>query len=198
LESELNETYNVKEELGNRLECSREEARAWKEMASERKAKADQLKRCVRRFDGVFTPCTRRTNFGVCRFDGRLSRAVENATEAEKVSSNVLEIKDEHGVIEDRFREAIADLTGVCGVSAKSSFDVFKKCATWAGKEVKGSWDRRTVPRVMHEVAQAAEVLVTERFLESIGSSSTGWLCNKIGWLTLICRIVSERRWRFT
>jgi len=65
----------------------------------------------------------------------------------------------------------IADLTGVEDVPANSSFQIFKKCATWAG-EVKGSWDWWSVRRVMHEVAQAAEVLIVERFLESIGLSS--------------------------
>jgi len=116
------------------------------------------------------------TNFCICRFDGRLSRAAGKAAEAEKASSNVLEIKDEHGVIEDWAREAMADLTGVKNVPANSSFQIFKKCATWVGKEVKGSWDRRSVARVMHEVTQAAEMLIVERFLESIGLLLTNWL----------------------
>jgi len=142
--------------------------------------------------------CAGCTNFGICRFDGRLSRAVENAVETEKATSNVLEIKDEHGVIQDRFREAIADLTGVCNIPAKSSFQVFKKCATWAGKEVQGSWDRRTVLRVMHKVSQAAEILIVECFLESTGSSSTSELCNKREVLILLHRAISEWRWRLT
>ena len=123
----------------------------------------------------VFKPRTGCTDFHIYRFDGCLSHAVGKAAEAasEEASSNVLEIKDEHGVIKDTFREAIADLTGVCNVPVKTSFRVFEKCAHWAGKEVKGSWDRRTVPRVMHEVTQAAEIMIVEHFLDSIGSLST-------------------------
>lgn len=126
---------------------------------------------------------TGRANFHIYRFDGRLSRAVGKAVEAasEEASSDVLEIKDECGVIKDRFREAIADLTGVCNVPAKISFQVFEKCAHWVGKEVKGSWDRRTVPRVMHEVTQAAEIMIVEKFLDSIG-------------LPAVTRLHSERR----
>ena len=142
--------------------------------------------------------CAGCTNFGIRRFDGRLSRAVDNAVETEKATSNVLEIKDEHGVIQDKFREAIADLTGVCNVPAKSSFQVFKKCATWVGKDVQGSWDRRTVPRVMHEVSQAAEILIVERFLESTGLLSTSELCNEREVLTLLHRVISEWRWCLT
>jgi len=99
-----------------------------------------------------------------------MSRAVEKAVKAVEVSSNVLEIKDSHGVINDWARETIAELTGVDDIPANSSFRVFERCATKAGMEVRGSWDRRTVPRVMHEVAQAAEMLIVERFLGSIGS----------------------------
>lgn len=65
------------------------------------------------------------------RFDGRMSRAVETATETGKASSKVL--------------------VGIEGVPANKSFQVFKKCATLAGVEVVGSWDRRSVPRIMHE-----------------------------------------------
>ena len=103
------------------------------------------------------------------RFDGRLSRAVGKAVGkvVEKTSSNIVEIKD-------NFWEAMADLTGVYDVPANSSFKIFKQCAAWVGKDIKGSWDRRSVPRVMHEVSQAAEILIVERFLESIGLSSTG------------------------
>ena len=93
----------------------------------------------------------------------------------EKASSNVLEIKNKGGVIKNEFREAIAELTGVCNVPAKSSFQVFEKCVTSAGMEVRGSWDRRTVPRVMHEISQSAEVLVVEQLLGSIGSSQWGY-----------------------
>lgn len=85
---------------------------------------------------------------------------------------NILEVKDKHGVIKDSVRETIADLVGIENVPAKSSFRIFKKCATLAGKEVVGSWDRRSVPRIMHEAAQATEILIVERILESIGSSS--------------------------
>jgi hypothetical protein len=112
---------------------------------------------------------TGHANLGVCRFHSRLSRAVENATEVEKASSSVLEIKDKGGVIKNEFRETIADLTGVCGVPAKSSFQIFKKCVSSAGMEVNGSWDRQTVPQVMHEVTHSAEVLAVEQFLGSIG-----------------------------
>ena len=105
----------------------------------------------------------------------------KKAVEAEKVSSNVLEIKDKHGVINDWARETIAELVGLEDVPAKSSFQVFRTCAARAGKEVKGSWDRRTVPRVMLEATQAAEMLIVERFLECIGSSSIGLLCNERG-----------------
>ena len=87
------------------------------------------------------------------------------------MSSNILEIKDDRGVIKNEFQETIAKLTGVCSVPAKSSFQVFKKCITSAGLKVRGSWDRRTVLRVMHETAQSAEVLVVEQFLGSIGPS---------------------------
>lgn len=120
-----------------------------------------------------FCATERSPNFSVHRFDGRLYRAVEKAVEAEKVPSNVLEVKDKHGVIQDWARETIADLTGVNDVPAKSSFQIFKKCVNRAGLEVKGSWSRRSVPRVMHEVVQAAEVLIVERFLDSIGLLST-------------------------
>lgn len=88
------------------------------------------------------------------------------------MSSDILEIKDECGVIKDSVREAIADLVGVENISAKSSFPVFKKCATLAGKVVIGSWDRRSVPRIMHEVTQAAEMMIVERVLDSAGSLS--------------------------
>jgi hypothetical protein len=108
------------------------------------------------------------------RFDGRLCRAKAKATGAAKVSSDILEIKDEHGVIKDPVREAIADLVGVENISTKSSFPVFKKCATLAGKVVIGSWDRRSVPRIMHEVTQAAEMMIVERILDSVGSLSNG------------------------
>jgi len=70
-------------------------------------------------------------------------------------------------------------MTGVEGIPASSSFRVFKACATRAGKEVKGSWDRRTVPRVMHEVTQAVELLIVEHFLGCIGSSLMSWLHNE-------------------
>ena len=116
------------------------------------------------------------TNLCGHRFDGRLSRTVGKAVGkvVEKTSSNIVEIKDKHGVIKDNFREAMADLTGVYDVPANSSFKIFKQCAAWVGKDIKGSWDWRSVPRVMHEVSQAAEILIVERFLESIGLSSTG------------------------
>jgi len=106
-----------------------------------------------------------------CRFGGRISRVAEKAVEAEKASSNVLEIKDKRGVIKDWARETMAELTGVENIPASSSFRVFKKCATMTGKEVKGSWTRRSVSRVMREVEQAAELLVVERFLECTGLS---------------------------
>jgi hypothetical protein len=68
------------------------------------------------------------------RVKGRISCAVRKATKAKKIASDILEIKDEHGVIRDSVRETIADLVGVEDVPAKSSFRVFKKCATLAGK----------------------------------------------------------------
>jgi len=134
------------------------------------------------------------------RFDGRLSRAVGKAVgkAVETTSSNVVEIKDKHGVIKDNFREAMADLTGVHDIPANSSFKIFKQCAAWVGKDIKGSWDRRSVPRVMHEVSQAAEILIVERFLESVGLLSTSQLHNKRETLTLLHRIISEWRWRLT
>ena len=136
-------------------------------------------------------------NLGVCRFEGRVSRAVGKAVEAEKASANVLEIKDERGVIKGWVRETMADLTGVEDVSAKSSFRIFKKCATQAGMEVRGSWDRRSVPRIMHEVTQAAEVLIVERFLESMGLLSMSWWQWEIRELTFLHRAVSKWRWCF-
>ena len=117
-----------------------------------------------------FSTCIGRANLDVCRFDSRLSCAIDNAAVAKKVSSNVLEIKDDCGVIKNEFWETIAELTGVCNVPAKSLFQVFKKCVASAGMKVRGSWDRQTVP-VMHETAQSAEVLVVEQFLGSIGLS---------------------------
>ena len=176
------------------MECSKEEVRAWKEEARGQKAEAARLNCRVRRFSGAFHAVERCTNRGVRRFDGRVSRAVGKAVEAEKVSANILEIKDEHGVIKDWAREAMADLTGIEDVPANSSFRIFKKCATQAGMEVRGSWDRRSVPRVMHEVTQAAEVLIVERFLESMGLLSTSWLQWEIGELTFLHRAVSQ--WR--
>ena len=74
----------------------------------------------------------------------------------------------------------IAELTAIDDIPANSSFRVFETCATKAGKEVRGSWDRRTVLRVMHEVALAAEMLSVERFLESIGSLLTSQAMRKI------------------
>ena len=66
----------------------------------------------------------------------------------------------------------MAELTAVEDVPANSLFRVFKTCVTQAGMKVEGSWDRRSVPRVMLEVTQAAEILIVERFLECIGSLS--------------------------
>ena len=129
----------------------------------------------------------------VFRFDGRLSHAAEKAVEAEEVSSQVLKVKGEHGVINDWARETMAELTGAEDVPAKSSFRIFKTCATRAGVKVEGSWDRRSVSRVMLEVTQAAEMLIIERFLECIGLSQTNWLCNERDALTFICRIHHER-----
>ena len=171
LKLELDGARDENIELEDRLEGSKGEVVAWKDEARKRKAEAGQLKDRVRRFDEDFHVARRCANFCTSRFDGRLSRAVGEAAEAagEEMVSGVLIIKDEHGVIKDKYREAIADLTGVCNVLAKSSFQVFKKCAHWAGMEVKGSWDWRTVPWVMHEVTQAAEIMIVEHFLGSIG-----------------------------
>jgi len=132
------------------------------------------------------------------RFNSRLSRAVSKAVEAKNNSSNILKIKDERGVIKDKFREAMADLTSIYDVPANSSFKIFKQCAAWVGKDVKGSWDRRSVPRVMYEVSQAAEILIVKRFLESIGLLSMSWPCNEREVLALLYRVISERRWRLT
>ena len=66
--------------------------------------------------------CIGRADLGVCRFDTCLLCTINNAAEAKKMSSNVLEIKDDCGVIKNKFREVIAKLTGTCNVPAKSSF----------------------------------------------------------------------------
>ena len=169
--SELDESRSASQNERVSLE---EEVRLGKKELRERKAEVSRLKCRVRRLDpDHFALREWNANSPVCRFDGRLSRAVENAVEATEVSSNVLEVKDGHGVINDWARETIAELTAIDDIPANSSFRVFETCVTKAGKEVRGSWDRRTVPRVMHEVTLAAEMLIVERFLESIGSLST-------------------------
>ena len=90
----------------------------------------------------------------------------------------VLRVKDEHRVIKDSVRETIADLVGVEGVSANSSFRVFKKCATLAGMEVVGSWHRCSIPRIMLETTEAVEIMIVKRILESIGLSSASRICD--------------------
>ena len=131
------------------------------------------------------------------RVKGRISCAVGKAIEAKKTASDILEIKDERGVIRDSVRETIADLIGVEDVPAKSSFRVFEKCATLAGKHVVGSWDRRTVPRIMHETEKAAETLIVEQLSDSIGSSINK-LHNEERDLNFSNRALDERRWCFT
>ena len=202
MKSELSRCESEKHEVKEELEKEKETSCVWKEEAKERGKEAARLKRRVRRFGGGFR-CNRRrsTQFLSCRVDGRISHAVEkavDAAEAERASSNVLRIKDEHGVIKDEIREVIADLVGTEDVSAKSSFQIFKKCATLAGKEVVGSWDRRSVSRVMHETREAAEVMIVERLLESIGASLMNQLHDKRTALTSFFRVNSEWRWRFT
>jgi len=163
----------TREECEGRLECREKEVQVWKEEANRQKVNAANLNRRVQRFDRSSRAAQKHlTPF--CRFDGRLSRAADKAVEAEKRSSNILEVKDEHGIIKDWAWEGVAQLVAVDDVPASRSFQVFKTCATMAGKEVVGSWDRRSVPRIMHEVSQAAEVLIVERFLGCIGSSSMG------------------------
>jgi hypothetical protein len=104
-----------------------------------------------------------------CRFPSRLSHAVEKAAHAEKALPDVLEVKDKNGVIKDSVRETIADLVGIENVPAKSCFRIFKKCANSTGTEVIGTWSRRSIPRIMHETVEAAEILIIERVLDSMG-----------------------------
>ena len=90
---------------------SNQEVSGWRDKAREHKAEAGRLKCRVRRFER-FERYAHHANPGVCRFDSRVSYAIGNAVEAEKASSNVLEIKDKGGVIKNEFREAIAELRG--------------------------------------------------------------------------------------
>jgi len=53
-------------------------------------------------------------------------------------------------------------------------FQVFKTCAMMARKKAVGSWDWRSISQIMHEVLQAAEVLIVEHFLGCIGLSLMG------------------------
>jgi len=172
LKVELDETRRMKEDCESMLECSKAETCEWKEEVGKRKAETTRLNRRIQRFNGNLYYAMERVTYSCfCRFGGRISRAAEKAVEAEKASSNVLEVKDEHGVIKDWARDTVAELTGVENVPASSSFRVFKKCATMTGKEVKGSWSKRSVSRIMREVEQAAELLIVERFLECAGPS---------------------------
>lgn len=172
LGAELNRAHKMEEEAESRLERFKEEAREQKEKARERNTEVGKLKRRVKRFYANRCHAMGRETYScVFRFDGRLSHAVEKAVKTEDASSNVLEVKNKHGVINDWARETMVQLTGVENIPANSSFRIFETCATRAGKEVRGSWDRRSVPRVMLEVMEAAEMSIVERFLECIGLS---------------------------
>jgi len=170
LKVELDETRSMKEERESMLECSKAEAHKCKEEVRKWKAEVTRLGCRVQRFNENLYYATERVTYShFCRFGGWISHAAEKAVEAKKASPNVLEVKDKQGVIKDWARETMAELTGVENIPASSSFRVFKKCATMTGKEVKGSWSRRSVSRVMCEVEQAAELLVVECFLQCTG-----------------------------